>query len=575
MAFSIITNPATYSPVNKEIWVQVDDTLSSQQNFKYIFNVDKIDPITSVATSLGSYQVPPRPSSGYGLFTPHKILRSQISYNLQPYVQWITNAPESIIRYRFRYGIQYTTSVPYTGALNLSGSLGLSLVPSSTNPFLAGDIIYIDKTNKQSNPQYDGTASVTTSFYGLILGVTVSYVITDQTYVTSSTSDAGYITEITRATGTSSDLYAYNGTRQYDEININFGNQLVFRDDGTPTNFLTNYGSYDPYQTLPTVADMEREGKSIFSYQFETLSVLQDTAFANLQYSIGAFSATGSLLTTGYAQATSSTNIAYRRFDIPIGTANLTLKGLFGTTSNIKYYLVIVYDSAYTAKATKFYKVIDNCSKYPNNFRIAFLNRFGGFDYYNFNYKSTNVINKTSTEFKKILDYNYKIGDRQDTILSQDANNSWTISTDWITQKESEYFKQLLTSPEPYLVPDPWEFFDNSYNFGNYLGFVGKKKHKFRVGDQITIKQFPGFTHGSYNGTFNIIRIADEFSIVTDGTFVSTTGAEGGLAYYTDNRFYPIVITDTSYQVKTAIDDTLFSYSITFRYAYQVNLQNQ
>ena len=574
MAFSVIVNPGTYSPVNKEIWFQVDDSLSSQQNFKYIFNVDKIDPITSIATSLGSYQVPPRPSTGYGLFTPHKILRTQVSYNLQPYTQWIANAPESIVKYRLRYAIQYTTSVPYTATLNLAGKLGLVLSPTSSNPFLVNDIVYVDKTNKQVNPQYDGTASVSISFYGPIFGTTVSYIVLDKNFVTSSIVDEGYITQITRSTGTSSDFYAYNGTRQYDEINTNFSNQLVFRNDNKPTNFLTNYGSYDPYQTLPTLADMQMQSKSIFSYQFETLSVIQEGAFANLQYSIGAFSATGSLITTGYAQATASTNINYRRFDIPIGTANLALNGLFGTTSNIKYYLVVVYDSGYTAKATKFYKVINNCSPYPDNFRIAFLNRFGGFDYYNFIYKSVNTMNKSSNEFKRILDYNYSIGDRQDTILSQDADNSWTISTDWITQKESEYFKQLLTSPEAYVVPDPWEFYDNSF-YSGALGFVGQKKHNFRVGDQITVKQFPGFTHPSYNGTFNIVRIPDEFSVVTDGAFVSTTGAEGGLAYYTDNRYYPIIITNNSYQVKTSIDDKLFSFSITFRYAYQINLQNQ
>lgn len=570
MAYTIITNPGTYSPVNKEIWLQTNDTLSTEANFKYIFDVDKIDPISAVATSLGSYQVPPRPNTGNGLFTPHKILRSQVSYNLQPYIQWITNAPESIVKYRFRYGINYTINVPYLSTSNSSGNLRLNLSSTASNPFIVGDIVFIDKTNKQSNPQYDGTASVLNVVSG-----SPSYIIVNKVFVTSSATDEGVIAEITRRTGTSSQFFAFNGTRQYTEINTDFSNGYVVRNDKSYIKFLTEYNEDTALFSPPSVAYMEKYGKPIYNYQFETLSVLQEATFPQVQYSFGAYNSAGSLIAAWSVAATSSTNVAYRRFDLPVGTANLTLRGLVGTTSNIKYYLMQVYDTPGNPKACKIWRVVNNCSPYPNNYRLAFLNRLGGFDYYNFNWKSTNTINKTSVEFKKILDYNYSIGDRQDTILSQDANNSYTISTDWITEKEAEWFKQLITSPEVYQVMDPWEFFDNSFNAYSALGFVGKTKHKFKVGDQITIKQFPGFTHASYNNTFTITQIPDEYSIITDGTFVSTTGAEGGLAYYADNRYLPIIITDSSYTVKTKINDKLFAFSLTFRYAYQVNLQNQ
>lgn len=575
MPSSIITNPGTYSPVNKEIWFQTDDSLSAGLNFKYVYKINKLNPLTDAPTSLGVYKVPPRPSTGYGLFTPHKVLRSQVSYNLQPYIQWITNANNSAVKYNLNYGFQYSIERPYTGTFNASGNLALTLSTTSSNPFLAGDIIYIDKTNKQSNPQYDGEATITSSVFQVIFGITVSYIVVNKDFVTSSTSDAGVISDLYRIEGTSSNFWAFNGTRQYTEINTNFSDDYVFRDSAAYTHFLTEYGIDTALFSPPSVAYMEQNGKPIYNYQFETLSVFQEGTFPNMQYSFGAYTATGSLITTWSIQATSSTNILNRRFDLPVGTANLTLRGLVGTTSNIKYYLMNVYDSSYNTKASKIWKVVNNCSPYPNNYRLAFLNRLGGFDYYNFNWKSTNTINKTSVEFKKILDYNYSIGDRQDTILSQDANNSYTISTDWITEKEAEWFKQLITSPEVYQVSDPWEFFDNSFNAYSALGFVGKTKHKFKVGDQITIKQFPGFTHASYNNTFTITQVPDEYNIITDGAFVSTTGAEGGLAYYADNRFLPLIITDTSYTVKTKINDKLFAFSLTFRYAYQVNLQNQ
>jgi hypothetical protein len=569
----LLDTPKLYSPVNSEIWTRVNDPLSSQPDFKYIFEVIKIDPITSATTSLGSYKVPPRPSSGDGLFTCHKILRTQVSYNLQPYTQVVANAPESIVQYRLRYGYEYSMETPYTSTINLSGKLGLVLSPTSSNPFIVDDIVYVDKTNKTSNPQYDGNVKVLTSFYGPVLGVTISYIQVDKDYVTSSATDEGFITSVSRIIGTTSDFYAFNGTRQYSEINTDFSDLYVFRNDIDYSSFLTNYGELYPLQTLPTKDEMERKGKVIYNYQFETLPFMLGGSFSQIQFSIGAFNSSGTPIIASYSSYASA-NEAYKRYELPIGTANLALSGMFGTTSNIAYYVVIAYYSG-SPKASKIYKVKNNCSPYPNNYRLAFLNRFGGFDYYNFNYKSTNTINTERVEYKKILDWNYNIGARQDSVLSQKATNTWTISTDWITEKESNYFKELLTSPEVYLITEPWEFYDNAFYSGTRLGFVGRKKHNFKVGDPITIKQFPGFTHASYNDDFTIVAIPDEYSIITDGAFVSTTGAEGGLAYYTDNRTFPVVITDTSYTVKTSIDDKLFSFSITFKYAYDVNLQNQ
>ena len=94
--------------------------------------------------------------------------------------------------------------------------------------------------------------------------------------------------------------------------------------------------------------------------------------------------------------------------------------------------------------------------------------------------------------FKKELNWDYKVGDREDYVLSQKATETFTISSDFLTDKVAEWLKELIVSTEVYII-------DNS----------GQK--------------------------------------------------------------FPIIINDTSYQVKTRLNDKIFSVVINYRMAYQTN----
>ncbi len=88
-----------------------------------------------------------------------------------------------------------------------------------------------------------------------------------------------------------------------------------------------------------------------------------------------------------------------------------------------------------------------------------------------------------------------------------------------------------------------WNFDDNVFYPGNKLGFVSVSPHSFVVGDKVSIQQFEPFTFVDYNRVFTITGIPDNLHIITDGTFLGPTSAEGGTATLS-NDGYPVDLKD-------------------------------
>lgn len=132
------------------------------------------------------------------------------------------------------------------------------------------------------------------------------------------------------------------------------------------------------------------------------------------------------------------------------------------------------------------------------------MNRVGGFDYFNFTLDSKKSISVNRTEYEKVLAYNYSIGDRGKNLLAQKGEIKMTITSNWITEKESAWLEELITSPDVYVL-------GNSSNLG-----------------------------------------ADS----------------GGYKL-------PIIVTDNNYEVKTYLRNQVFNLQLNFKYAYDLNLQNE
>lgn len=97
--------------------------------------------------------------------------------------------------------------------------------------------------------------------------------------------------------------------------------------------------------------------------------------------------------------------------------------------------------------------------KYPN-VRIKWKNRFGAFDYFNFNMVKRESFSTTSRTYQPqigswdstTLSYN----DYDSSIINyiNDSQQTLSVNTDWISEDYNEIFKQLLVSEEIYWITD-------------------------------------------------------------------------------------------------------------------------
>lgn len=482
---SLLQEPYTLEPINTDLWFRVNSASSSTTNFKYIFRPQyRLEPFTGNYTSLSIYRVPPRPVSGDGLFSPHRVLKSFIQSKINPYQTAFVSGfntslpgvPYSYIDYNVKYGFEYSPNAAWYNTSNLSGYVGLTF--SGVHEFAVGDILILDKDNKTINQNYDGTCSVTQ--------VVNSYQIkTDIPYGVAPTTgtEPGVVTTLQRLTATSSTgKYTWNGTRQYLEGDTNFTNKFILA--SASTDFLTNW----PASTY----------KAVQLDDYETVSMILSGATNSTLY-VNTYNEGNTLLNTYGFTISNSNN--YRRVDFGIGPKNLINAGVsFTGVDNYRFY---TKTNGVTSSVFRYYKIDKQCSIY-DKVRVLFLNRVGGFDYFNFTLDSKKSISVNRTEYEKVLAYNYSIGDRGKNLLAQKGEIKMTITSNWITEKESAWLEELITSPDVYVL-------GNSSNLG-----------------------------------------ADS----------------GGYKL-------PIIVTDNNYEVKTYLRNQVFNLQLNFKYAYDLNLQNE
>lgn len=482
ISISVLTSPTAFEPANAPLWFRLNSASSGLTDFKYIFRPEyRSEPFTSTTyTTLGTYRIPPKPGSGDGLFSPHRALKSFFNINnsviINPFITgFLATSATALIDYRMKYGFEYNPNKFFTDTISVSGNMGITF--STTHDFEVGDILTLDKSNKNYNPQYDGTCSV--------VSVPNAYSIkTNKTFSTTLLAgESGYVTDAFRLAGTVSGFYTWNATRQYDEISTSFLPYLMAtQSGGSVGRFLTT--QYNTKLTTP---------KPVALTEYETLSLcFNTTQVAPYYLMVDTYDTNGNILATYSAASLGYSLNPYRRIEVGVGPANLSTV-TFG--DNVDAYRVYInINGGVRISEYRYYKINRQCSNYETQ-RLVFLNRLGGFDYFSFTLDAKKSISVSKTEYEKILNYNYTVGDRGKTVLAQKAEARMTINSNWITENESIWLEQLLTSPEVYVL--------------------------------------------------------------------------------TTNTKLPIIITDNSYEVKTYLRNQVFNLIVNYKFAYDINLQNE
>ena len=160
-------------------------------------------------------------------------------------------------------------------------------------------------------------------------------------------------------------------------------------------------------------------------------------------------------LSSTYTLATSSLSTQTEITDFPIGPA----EGDFPfSTIGLEWYTVVA--SNVNTQVSEPIKYELTCNQQYPNVRIKWKNRFGQFDYYNFNMVSRETFSTEKRTYQpqlgswngRNLSYNNYDSQTQNYIV--DSKQGLSVNSYWLSEAYNDIFKQLLVSDEIYWVYD-------------------------------------------------------------------------------------------------------------------------
>ena len=191
--------------------------------------------------------------------------------------------------------------------------------------------------------------------------------------------------------------------------------------------------------------------QSAFDFNYGTAGVYTGDIGATIPTKIVYTSNLGSANYNVSSSASSSGQI----YQYPIGPSQ---SGFPLSTSGLTYFAVQAYSGSTALGQSIQYDIVCN-QKYPN-VRIKWKNRFGQFDYYNFN-----MVNKQSFQTERKT-YQPQLGSWEGTGLSYqrydssnlnyivDSKQSISVNSYWLSEDYNDILKELLVSDEIYWVYD-------------------------------------------------------------------------------------------------------------------------
>lgn len=532
---TLFQNPSHFSPVYSQNWFAFTCSYTASTtatNINLISDVNILQQTTQLDTLLenaGRFKVPMRNSNTF-VFNPEQVLKSYITYpynngDVVYYADWGTSstttstgsahyvnecvgfgtpsyryptiAPEmdGIVKYNLSYGLQWEPGVTMSRLTSaVTGGITYSAfwAYGQTNLFAEeGDIVDITMDSGLFS-YYNGTASIL--FIDVVFGNT--YFITDQLFSTAlfniTEFPTGKVNTTTHIYGTSSTFYAYNGTRQFIEKDVNFDNILYFREAATAsvgfpnkkyppaplTMFMNDWGK--TYQQAIPIRQGQCERARFLADMWDFISVPQYASNRLSKYTIETFDQNLNFIGTQSIALRDGEALGrpfpQKCFTIQLFDFNSTIVGGY-------YYKFTLYGYATTGPlffpyTSIWYKGLDSCSRYTN-YRIKFLNRFGTWCYWNFNKdnKQTTNINREYYNSPIFYDQTMITGEsglssqpspfrlsklRGQNVLNIEANDTYVLNSDWLSEAEYNYLQQLVTSTQVFIFYDTYTLPDGT-----------------------------------------------------------------------------------------------------------------
>ena len=252
----------------------------------------------------------------------------------------------------------------------------------------------------------------------------------------------------------------FNGVLQYDDsleiFNNDYGYDLShYYLNGTSKSFLstastTQYARLEDYGTLaflqyiPSVSYAVDYMKITYIYPSGSSTENVSWSFAN-----GGVDAQGSV---------SNEKLGYFG-GFPANLQNWSSTFAAAVVNGLTEYQITAYNSA-PDRITQQYtiKIICDDIKGYEGIRLTWLNKWGTWDYYTFNMKSTRSIATNRTSYTQLggtwNESTFKIAGYKGGKKNFRVNSTEkiTLNTDFVTEEEGVWFEQLINSPEVYIL---------------------------------------------------------------------------------------------------------------------------
>jgi hypothetical protein len=225
-----------------------------------------------------------------------------------------------------------------------------------------------------------------------------------------------------------------------------------------------DYTDYDNAVTGKKFLTYEPRTQYIDSNQSAFLYFMTSNLARPTNVQLTGYNAAGSIITNGVIDITTTekfNRIAIGTYDIVNSDPSDWSSGLPSTfLSGVSYYTVSIRNvSILTNSETFTFYVNAKCSKYTP-IRLHWLNRLGGFDSFNFIYKSeidTDVKRSTYQQEPHTFSgtsWDYTKASRGVTTYNVEMTSGIKVNTDFLTDTESEWMEDLFTSPVVYREVD-------------------------------------------------------------------------------------------------------------------------
>tara|TARA_R110000868_G_scaffold245133_2_gene501633 strand:+ start:7689 stop:8618 length:930 start_codon:yes stop_codon:yes gene_type:complete len=223
-----------------------------------------------------------------------------------------------------------------------------------------------------------------------------------------------------------------------------------------------DYTDYDNAVTAKKFLTYAPRTQYIDSNQSAFLYFLTSNLTSIIQVTLKGYNSAGANITNGVIDIATTdkyNRIAIGTYDITNSAAADWSTGLPSTfLTGVSYYTVRVEGGAIKSELMTFY-VNAKCSKYTP-VRLTWLNRLGGFDSFNFIYKSEIDVDVKRSTYQQEphtfsgTSWDYTKASRGVTTYNVEMTSGMKVNTDFLTDTESAWMEDLFTSPVVYREVD-------------------------------------------------------------------------------------------------------------------------